>query len=238
MLEEFGLTDTEEKIYLALLKLGESSASELIKKTNLHRTTVYDVLERLIGKGFVSYIIQNKVKSYSATNPSKFLDIATEEKTKAEKKQESAKKVIKEISLIKKSTKTKSIAQVFIGEKGQRTIMSDIIEVGEDFMILGSEGTVKETLPMYVEQWATARRKKKIKAKIIANKGTNPPVWKLNEIKFISKEYQSPTITIIYGNKVAIFIDEEPFLIIVIESKKLSQSYKSYFNLLWTVAKK
>ena len=237
MLKEFGLTATEEKVYLALLKIGESNASEVIKKTQLHRTTVYDVLERLIEKGLVSSIIKNKIKYFSPANPSKFLDIAIEEKTKAEKKQELAKKVIKEIGLIKKSAKTKSIAQVFVGSDGQRTIMNDIIEVGEDFMILGSEGTVQETLPIYVNQWAEQRRKKKIKAKIIATQGTKAPIWELNKVRFVPKEYQSPTATMIYGDKIAIFIDEEPFLIIVIESKKLAKSYKNFFNLLWKVAK-
>lgn len=237
MLEEFGLTITEEKVYLALLKIGESGTAEIIKKTQLHRTTVYDVLERLIEKGLASYILKNKIKHYSPANPSKFLEIATEEKTKAENKQDLANKVIKEISLIKKSAKTKSIAQVFVGSKGQRTVMNDIIEVGEDFMILGSEGTVQETLPIYVKQWADQRRKKNIKAKIIATQGTKPPVWELNKVKFVPKEYQSPTATMIYGEKVAIFIDEEPFLIIVIESKKLVKSYKNFFNLLWKVAK-
>ncbi|MFH1585697.1 MAG: helix-turn-helix domain-containing protein [archaeon] len=238
MLGEFGLTKTEEKVYLTLLKLGESSAAEIIKKTQLHRTTVYDVLERLIEKGLASSIVKDKVKHYSPVNPSKFLEIATEEKTRAEKKQELAKKIIQDIGVMQKGAKTKSIAQVFVGEKGQRTIMSDIIETGEDFLIFGSEGSTRETLPIYVEQWAAARRKKNIKAKIIATQGTKPPIWELNEIRFVSKEYQSPATTMIYGDKVAMFIDEEPFLIIVIENKKLAQSYRNYFKLVWGVAEK
>jgi len=237
MLGEFGLTKTEEKVYLALIKMGESNASEIIKKTQLHRTTVYDVLDRLIEKGVASYIIKDKVKHFSPANPSKFLDIATEEKARAEKKRELAKKVILDIGMIQKGVKMKSLAQIFVGSRGQKTIMEDIIKVGQDFMILGSEGTAKETLPIYVEQWANARRKKKIKAKIIATKGTKAPIWSLNQVRFVSKEYQSPTVTMIYGDKVAIFIDEEPFFIISIESKKLAQSYRSYFNLIWKIAK-
>jgi len=237
MLEEFGLTKSEEKVYLALLKLGESNATEIIKKTQLHRTTVYDVLERLIEKGFASSIIKNKIRFYSSSSPTKLLDIATEEIHFAEEKQKSATKIIKEIESIKSKADNKSITQIFIGDKGQRTVMNDIIEAGEDFLVFGSEGTVQETLPNYVNQWADARRKKNIKAKIIATRGTNAPVWKLNEIRYVPKEYQSPAITIVYGDKVAIFIDENPFLIIVIESKKLSQSYRNYFKLIWKVAR-
>ena len=63
MLEEFGLTQTEEKVYLVLSQSGISPASDIIKKTQLHRTTVYDVLNRLIEKGIVSFVIKNKINA-------------------------------------------------------------------------------------------------------------------------------------------------------------------------------
>ena len=236
MLEEFGLTQTEEKVYLALLKLGNSPAADIIKKTQLHRTTVYDVLERLISKGIVSYVIQNKIKSYSSVNPSKFLDIASEEKKQAEEKQKLAKRVMEEITLIKQETKAKSLAQIFVGIQGQKTIMQDIIDEGKDFIEFASEGRFEDELSTYTKQWASQRVKKNIKAKLIFKKGADAPIWKMNKIKFIKEEYQSPTATIVYGNKVAIFIHEEPILIILIESKQLAQSYRNYFKILWDIA--
>jgi sugar-specific transcriptional regulator TrmB len=238
MLEEFGLTSTEEKVYLALLGLGLSAAADIIKKTQLHRTTVYDILDRLIEKGLVSYVIQNKVKYYSAASPSKFLDIALEEKKQAEEKQKSAKDVIDKLKSIKEEAKVESLAQIFIGVKGLKTVMNDIIETGKDFVEFGVEGKFEDVLPIYTEQWANQRRKKNIKARIICTKGSPSPTWKMNEIKFLPREYQSPASTLIYGDKVAIFIEEEPVLIILIESRKLAQSYKNYFNLLWKIAKK
>jgi len=237
MLEKFGLTPTEEKVYLALIGIGLSAASDMIKKTQLHRTTVYDILDRLIEKGLVGYVIQNKVKYYSAANPSKFLDIASEEKQKAEEKQKLAKKVIDKIKLIKEEAKVEPLAQIFMGAKGLKTIMNDIIETSEDFIEFGVGGRFKDSLPIYVEQWANQRRKKNIKAKIICTKGSQAPIWKMNEIKFIPNEYQSPASTLVYGNKVAIFIQEEPILIVLIENKKLARSYKNYFQLLWKIAK-
>lgn len=237
MLEKFGLTLTEEKVYLTLLRLGLSPAADIIKKTQLHRTTVYDVLNRLIEKGLVSYIVQNKIKYYSAASPSKFLDIASEEKKKAEEKQKSARQVIDKIKLIKEETKTKQLAQIFVGNKGLKTIMNDVIETGKDFVEFGVEGKFQDILPIYTEHWADLRKRKDIKAKIICTEGSQTPKWKMNKIKFVSKEYQSPASTLVYGDKVAIFIDEEPILIILIESEKLSKSYKNYFNLLWKIAK-
>lgn len=238
MLDKFGLTLTEEKVYLALLGSGLSAAADIIKKTQLHRTTVYDVLDRLIEKGLVSYIIQNKIKYYSAANPSKFLDIASEEKKQAEEKQKLAKEVINKLKSIKEEARVEPLAQIFIGNRGLKTIMNDIIETNKDFIEFGVEGKFEDDLKLYTEKWANQRRKKNIKAKIICTEGSRAPIWKMNEIKFVPKEYQSPASTLIYGDKVAIFIQEEPVLIILIESKKLVQSYKNYFNLLWKLAKK
>ena len=237
MLKEFGLTSTEEKVYLSLLNIGSSSASEIIKKTQLYRTTVYDVLERLIGKGFASYIIQNKIKFYSATSPSKFLDIAMEEKRMAGEKQKLAKEIFNKMKSIKKESQAKSVAQIFVGIKGQKTIMNDIIEEAEDFIEFGSEGKFVEDLPAYTEQWANMRIKEKIKAKIIVTEGSQAPMWEMNKIRFVPKEYQSPASTFVYGDKVAMFIYENPITIILIESKKLAKSYRNYFDLLWKIAK-
>lgn len=239
MLEQFGLTPTEEKVYLALLRLGLSSAADVIKKTQLHRTTVYDVLDRLIEKGLVSFIFQNQIKHYLAAKPSKFLDITLEEKKLAEKKSELAKKVIAEIESIKEEAKTKSLAQIFIGTQGLKTVMEDIIEVGEDFLGFGGTLRFKDVLPIYTEQWAEKRRKKKIRARLIGSVGTKAPLWELNECRAVPKEYLSPASTFIYGDKIAIFVlEEQPPTIILIESEKLARSYRNYFELLWKIAKK
>ncbi len=237
MLENFGLTPTEEKVYMALLRLGSSPAADIIRKTQLHRTTVYDVLERLIEKGVVSFIVQNKINYYTASNPSKFLDIASEEIKLAENKKVLAKKIISEIKLIKEETRAQPIAQIFSGSNGLKTIMNDVINTEKDFIEFGVEGRLKDILPIFTEQWANQRRKRNIKAKIICTEGSIAPTWKLNEIKFVPKEYQSPAFTLIYGNKVAMFLQEEPILIILIESDKLAQSYQNYFKLLWKIAK-
>jgi len=49
----FGNKDAE--IYLALIKFERANISELIKKTSIERRTIYDVLERLIQKGWASF---------------------------------------------------------------------------------------------------------------------------------------------------------------------------------------
>ena len=54
MLKETGLTDSEARIYLALLELGPSLAGKISRKTGIHRRNVYDITERLIKKGLIA----------------------------------------------------------------------------------------------------------------------------------------------------------------------------------------
>ena len=96
-LEKLGLTKTEAKVYLSLLKLGSTKTGLLVRKTNLHRATVYDVLKRLIEKGLVSYIIKGKIKYFQVTEPEYFLDKIKEKENKLKEKEIFVKNLVKEL---------------------------------------------------------------------------------------------------------------------------------------------
>ncbi|MBI2672600.1 hypothetical protein HYX16_06720 [Candidatus Woesearchaeota archaeon] len=48
----------------------------------------------------------------------------------------------------------------------------------------------------------------------------------------------SPATTTIYGNKIAFFIWSDPILSILIESERMAEAYRNYFNILYSIAKK
>ena len=49
-LEKLGFTGTEAKVYLALVAAGTAKPTQISKKTDVHRVTVFDALERLVQK--------------------------------------------------------------------------------------------------------------------------------------------------------------------------------------------
>ena len=55
VLQNFGLTEAEVKLYIELLRLGESTATALSKHTNTNRTFTYDRLKKLLDSGLISY---------------------------------------------------------------------------------------------------------------------------------------------------------------------------------------
>src|SRR3989338_11529589 len=95
-LQRFGLSEKEAKTYLACLELGETGAGDISIKSNLPRTLVYDILERLIDIGLASYAIKNNKKYFQASNPEKLSRILKE-------KQESISKILPKLKELQKS---------------------------------------------------------------------------------------------------------------------------------------
>lgn len=73
VLEELGFEEREAKIYLSLLQEQEQTALSLARKTNIDRTTIYDILEKLIQKGIVSLITKNDSKTFKALQTKQLL---------------------------------------------------------------------------------------------------------------------------------------------------------------------
>ena len=55
-LTKIGLTEGETKVYAALLDLGETTRTELAKKSGISPSKIYDVVNRLMEKGIVSSV--------------------------------------------------------------------------------------------------------------------------------------------------------------------------------------
>lgn len=67
-LHEMGLTEYETGAYLALLQQGEATAKEISEVSNIPQSRVYEVLEKLENKGFVT-IQMGRPKKYGAIEP-------------------------------------------------------------------------------------------------------------------------------------------------------------------------
>ena len=151
---------------------------------------------------------------------------------KLESEEEEIKEHVKELEKIKLLEKKKDIAQIYSGKEGLKAVMQDILADGADFLVIGGEVKFSEVLPIYTKHWAEAREKKGIYAKILTSKARKSH-WKYNPIKHLPEEYNFPSPTIIYGNKVAVILYEEPITIVLIESRQIADTHRSHFNLLW-----
>jgi sugar-specific transcriptional regulator TrmB len=66
LLGDFGLSQTEVQIFLYLVGKGEKTGYAIAKGTKIHRSTCYDVLERLAPKGFILKSEHSGKRKYAA----------------------------------------------------------------------------------------------------------------------------------------------------------------------------
>ncbi len=240
-LEKLKLTKNERKVYLTLLEIGSVTVSDLVKKTGLHRSYIYDILDKIIELGLVSFVIKNNIKYFKTENPERLLQIldANEQEIKENKKE--LKRVLPKLIERQNKSINNQEARIFLGKEGIKSILEDILKTKKDFVAFGAEGKFKEVFKWYFDNWQLRRVKTKIKYKIVYNsslKGERPlKEQKLTEVRFLNENYEFPSTIIAYGDKVAIIIWDFQAVGFVLESDKASKSFENYFNLLWKQAK-
>lgn len=69
-LESIGFDEKESRVYLALLELGQGTATEVAEKAGLKRPIVYHVVDRLKEKGYAHDVIKQGIKKFAVSEPS------------------------------------------------------------------------------------------------------------------------------------------------------------------------
>ncbi|QQR78459.1 MAG: hypothetical protein IPJ68_05285 [Candidatus Moraniibacteriota bacterium] len=72
-LEELHLSPNEARVYLALFETGQTSAGEIIRKTQLHRSVVYETLDKLLEKKLVAKLTRQHIAHFQALDPDRLL---------------------------------------------------------------------------------------------------------------------------------------------------------------------
>jgi len=230
ILERAGLSKGEIEIYLTLLKLGSSLVSKIAQETGLHRTNIYDTLEKLKEKGLVSYVISENRKYFSASNPEKLLDYIKE-------REKEVASVLPELESYMNFPRSKSIVEVFKGKEGLKSVLKDLLKERKDYVVLEEEGYIQKVLPHFYPQFNKQMNKSNIKVKVLTKDVKKIARRSLMQIRSLPEFFSFPSATAIYGDKVAIFVWDEPYHAILIKSKQVADSYRNFFKALWKQAK-
>lgn len=231
---ELGLGKSEAEIYIALTRIGKATSTDLTKETGIHRTYIYDVLEKLREKGLASQIKEDGKQYFLATEPERLKDYLKE-------KIEIADKIIPELNSLRRNKLEETNIEVYKGKEGIKLILNDMVKEGKNYLAFGVVHYFEDERylsKLFTDQWILKMNEKKIREKLILEKGRHLTPLNLSESKFLPKEYLFLSSFIVYGDKVAIFIWEEPLIQIIVKNKNVAQSYISQFNALWKIARK
>lgn len=229
VLQDLGLQEREIRVYLVLLHNNTIPALQISKETRIDRTTIYDILERLIDKGIVSLIIKNKTKHFTALSPNQFLEHFKEKYT-------SLQNILPELHKISSQAKEPVKCEFFQGKEGLKTVLKDLIVAKKDYKVIGIRKEYEDILGYFNEQGIIKLDQIQVKEFAIVEKNARFKKLKKGVYRYVNKKLLSPVTTLIYGTKVIFFIWVEPFFAIRIDNKIFCKSQEEYFEMLWDMA--
>ncbi len=241
-LSEIGLTQNESKIYSALLKLGSAPSGRITYETGLHRSRVYEGLNRLVEKGLVSFVKKGNVTFFEASAVDKILDYLEDEKTKIEEKKNRVEKILPELEKFRES-KPRAEAHVLQGVEGFKSMRRDVLKnANGEHLLIGAISRENEVMPNFFLWFTKQRVKNKIRQRILhkesarENAMTRAP---LVQTRYLPSEIDNPAVINIYGDRVAqvLWKDDYPLVFLLI-NQDIADSYREYFELLWKTGNK
>ncbi|MBI2436413.1 MAG: hypothetical protein HYV41_01550, partial [Candidatus Magasanikbacteria bacterium] len=166
-ISQFGFNDSESAVYLALNQYGELDVPKTVEHTDLSRTTVYEALTMLLGKGFIDYRKEGRNAYYKAGHPNKLAGILEEKKRENTLSMGEMEETIRALTGSFNLVQNKPGVRFFEGEQG----VYDVLNYIADGFIPNTEilSFVKVKPMQYEQQLDTAVEnflKKRIKANV------------------------------------------------------------------------
>ena len=237
-----GLSLREVKVYTLLLSQGELGASEISEKTNLIRTNVYDVLNSLMKKGVVAYVIRTGKKYFSATDPEKLIDYLNNQEKDLEGTKNSITSILPQLKPVKVDTR-KPIIEIYEGKEGMKTILEMSVRESlktkkEIFGISVQQQKCRDLAGPYHMRWYKEREKYKIKSRYLMSAEEKIIPVKYTKFKVLPSEAKNPNEIFIFGNTTTqFFFTGGRFTAIVIKNEEITKKYREYFDFLWRIIK-
>lgn len=246
LLSLFDLRKIEIEIYNNLWQYGISSASELARKANINRTSVYDLLEKLIQKGLIFQTLEAGIKKFAVQPPEK-LKLLIEEK---EKNIIAAKKILDNLQneYSQKNLSLNPVLQLYKGRDSLQQMMKD--------MLLYRDMTVLVYWPIlniidvltsnFLQKFHKNRIKQNIFIKAIWPKSQIVSFKKYPYLSLANEHKRKVRIApsnidfslgyAVYGNTTRFISSKKENVGFLIESLELTEMIRSQFKIIWSLS--
>jgi HTH-type transcriptional regulator, sugar sensing transcriptional regulator len=245
-LRQLGLSDYEEKIYLALLKIGASEARRISAESKVPPTAVYPNLKSLMEKGLI-HSIAGEVAMFEALDPNISLKTLVQKKKNA--LEEQLKEAQEEIEQVKSNTYYDARKESIKVSKGYEIsaewFVQESKKAKKEILVMGWKFTSQKNKTGVLRALKKASDEKK-EVKLITNDPDFKTNFSVNEIIKMGHEvrhYPSNnfSVVIIDGQETKITLKNKAKgerTNIIIEDSDLSTSLRDYFLTVWKKAKK
>ena len=232
---EAGFSEKEAKVYLALLELGEGNIAKITQKSGIKRATVYLEIEALKSKGYVSLVKRKGRNIFLAENPLRIEEHLRE-------KTEAVSKLMPELLSIANAMDHKPKVRYFEGIEGVKEVYKDTLQYkGTEILGWYSDDRIDYFDKSFILDYYMQKRiANKIPLRMFAVQSTfmntmnaKDPAH-LRQMKIIKSDqfFFSAEINLYSKDKIAIIAHREN-IALIIESKKIHDTLKSIFEIMW-----
>lgn len=241
VLDRIGLSDGEQKVYLALLDLGDTTSGPIAEKSGVSASKVYQVIERLTKKGLVGESIQKGVKHFKAIHPKALLDYLQNQKEQTERLFIEAEKILPGLTAKYQEHQEDTEVQLYRGKKSFKNAFYSMLaelQSGESYYVIGANyGGKTDWTKNFFKHYHQERVNKDVKANILFQKSVLSHLdinQKGTNVKFLPEDFASTLQINIYNDTTSLVLMQDDPIVFTIKSKPVSQSFMQYFNSLWT----
>lgn len=230
-----GVGKNESEVYAALANHGTSSVLEISKKTNLHRSNIYDSLNELIRRGLVFKEGDSKTQRFTARELETFMHYLKQKELELDD-------LIKEYRTTVDQKKDTATIKMTKGMFAVREMLEETLKSNRKILAYGIPRDAPDRFGPILKDFHRERIKKKILMMHIYNSDAEDRAKMLNKMNYtqariLPHKFDSNTTTTINGDKIyIIFWDKEP-TVVQINGENAANPYKNYFEILWARAK-
>lgn len=238
-LKQLGLHEHSALAYIALLKLGETGTSPIIRETGLHGQYVYQALTDLEEKSLAQHVIKRGRRKYSAKSPRTIVQLAEIRKTHAE----SLASKLNEIMTLP----PEQAFEVFQGRESYIAHEFDILEKaqeGSELLIIGGSGDkFNNMLGSKLGEYTKLQNTKRIKIRYIGSENEREKIQTMHggrnnfSIRYLPGLFTGDVNTNIWSSSLGFNVYGDPVTRFTIWSPIIAGSYKQFFETLWKIAK-
>lgn len=233
-----GLTEGEAKVYIALTELGSSTVGPIVKKSGVAYSNVYDILDRLAGKGVISFIVKNKTRHFQAASPSNLIDYLDKKEQEIIEQKDALKKALPELEKLRQFVPSEE-AEIFIGKKGLKTAYDKFSTAGKDYVFFYiHEPEYEKDADLFY--FSIQHLLKTAKIRGIANEYARTSEF-MQKSKYIDERYVDfpiPGNIEVCENKLLLVSWKKPIIAVLVHSESIADNFRQYFEVVWKQAKK
>lgn len=239
IVKKAGLTDSQAKVYIALLGEKEASPQDIVDHTGENRTTVYMILSRLEELGLVSKIAGKKLL-YQAESPSNLRALLAKKQQDLKDAHAELSSALPALNRLYVIAHQKPGVVYLEGIDGLRLIYDEILSHGTEFLILPSKDSRSSSdMNELIERNIKLQKKYGIYARTIY-----PAIYKQTTdteqlaqsnvlVRFFGEELHHKAQILMYGNSVAITTFGSGIFTTLITNEAVANTMKGYFESMW-----